>query len=91
MKPEKSGTNWFDVITKTIPILLAILSFLWGIYQFNEGRRRDSLNDFNKTVWTMRVKNYEKIADTVGDLMKSKYLAPAQPQRQPSKNSIGEA
>ena len=72
MSDEKTGTNWFDLATKTIPILVAIGSFLWGIYQFNEGRRRDALTNFHKTVWELRLKNYEKIADTVGNVMKNR-------------------
>ena len=78
MKPEKpAGVSWFDIVTKTIPIIVAVCSFLWGVYQFNEGRRRDAIDDFNQTVWTMRVKNYEKIADAVGDVMKAKFEQPA--------------
>ena len=74
MKPaDKPGVNWFDVVTKTIPIIVAVCSFVWGIYQFNEGRRRDALTNFHKTVWELRLDNYEKIANTVGDVMKSRH------------------
>jgi hypothetical protein len=73
MKTEKPGVNWFEVFTKTIPIIVAISSFLWGIYQFNEGRRRDALALFHQKVWAMRVETYESIAAAVGKVMKHRH------------------
>lgn len=68
MPGTQSNTRWTDFFTKIIPVVLSILGFVWGIYQFNVQQNKNAQEEFDRRMFSNSLDAYSKMTQIVGKM-----------------------